>query len=74
MAMAIIRFCMEKARETAVRASSSMRATNRLSMMLYSACTIMEMTIGMEVLMRRGWIGSVPIRFGGRCFAAVSAT
>jgi len=34
MATAIIRFCMENASETAVRASSSMRATNRLSTML----------------------------------------
>ena len=46
MAMALAKFWMGNTSERAVMASSLMRATNRLSTMLYRLFTSMEMTLG----------------------------
>ena len=60
---AIMTFCSEKARETAVRAFSLTRATKIESTTLYSACTSMEIIIGMLSFSKRGLISMVPMMF-----------
>ena len=59
----IIRFWIGKASETAVRAFSLICATNTLSTMLYSACTIIEIIMGMDMVTTSLPIGMVPILF-----------
>ena len=49
-------------------ASSLMRATNRLSTMLYSELTSMEMTIGSAILVSSGKIGFSFIKVSFTCF------
>ena len=63
MPTANIRFCSEKARETAVRAFSLTRATKIESTTLYSACTSMEIIIGMLSLISSGLTSMVPMIF-----------
>ena len=53
----IIRFCMGKARVTAVRASSLSWATKMLSTTLYRACTSMEIIIGTAMEIRSRLMG-----------------
>ena len=57
IAMALIRFCTGYTSESAVMASSLMRATNRLSTMLYSAFTSIETTIGSAMDVNSGKTG-----------------
>ncbi len=49
--------------EMAARAASSIRETKILSIMLYMACTSMEMIIGRDMVISSRLIGMVPIRF-----------
>ena len=60
---AIIRFWIGNAMDTAARADSLIWATNTLSMMLYIACTSMEMIMGRDMEISRRLTGMVPILF-----------
>lgn len=57
MAMALSRFCTGKTSERAVMADSLNAATNRLSTMLYSELTSMEMTLGSAMDIKSGKTG-----------------
>jgi len=63
MPTAIITFCSENARETAVSALSLTWDTNTESTTLYSACTSIEIIIGTLSLISRGLMGMVPMMF-----------
>ena len=63
VATAIISSCTGNASETAVSASSLMRATNALSTILYSACTSMDSMIGKDIVTISLPSGMVPILF-----------
>ena len=77
---AIIIFCREKAKDTAVRASSLTQDTNTESTTLYSACTSIEIIMGTLSFTSRGLISMVPIMFSrsmtgevwGRLFSTFS--
>ena len=60
---AIIRFCTGKASETAVKASSLIRATKMLSTTLYKACMSMEAIIGTDIESNNLLTGIIPILF-----------
>ncbi len=60
---AIISDCSGKARDTAVRAFSLMRDTKILSIILYNACTSIEIIIGSDILIKSRLTGMAPILF-----------
>ena len=60
---AIIIFCREKAKDTAVRASSLTQDTNTESTTLYSACTSIEIIMGTLRRTSRGLMSMVPMMF-----------
>lgn len=62
-ATAIIRFWIGNASETAVRAFSLICDTKMLSTTLYSACTIIEMIIGRDIVSSSFGMGMTPILF-----------
>lgn len=64
---AIISDCSGKARDTAVRAFSLMRDTKILSIILYNACTSIEIIIGSDIEISRRFTGIVPILFSLVC-------
>jgi hypothetical protein len=66
-AAAIIRLCIGKASDTAVRAFSLIFATKILSTTLYSACTSIEITIGRDIVINSRLTGIVPILFSFVC-------
>ena len=68
---AIMTFCSEKASDTAVRALSLTWDTNTESTTLYSACTSMEIIIGMLSLSKSGLISMVPMMFSRTSAGAV---
>ena len=72
IAIALMRFCTGYTSESAVMASSLMRATKRLSTMLYSALTSMEMTMGSAIEVSNGKIGFsfIKVSFMGFSFSA----
>ena len=68
---AIMTFCSEKASDTAVRALSLTWDTNTESTTLYSACTSMEIIIGMLSFSKSGLISMVPMIFSRTSAGAV---
>ena len=62
MEMALTRFCTGNTSDRAVMACSLMRATKRLSTMLYSEFTSIEMTLGKAIETSSGSTGLVFIK------------
>ena len=71
VATAIIRFWIGKASDTAVSASSLMRATNIESTMLYSAWISIEIIMGSDMLISSLPTGITPILFSCICLSCI---
>ena len=74
MAMAFAKFWMGYTSDRAVTASSLMRATNRLSTMLYRLFTSMEMTFGSAIEISSGSTGFSFIKVSFMIFGSLLQT